>query len=144
MIMFVLDTNVISESFRPHPDPKAAAWMDTVTPANIYITSLSKAELLVGLACMPDGKRKVELGSAIAALFGRWLQTSVLSFGTTEAEIYAELVAHRRRLGRPIGEFDAQIAAIAKARGFAVATRNVRDFEHCGIEIVNPWAGASQ
>lgn len=141
--MFVLDTNVISESFRPQPDPRVVAWMGAAMPSKVFVTAPSKAELLVGLAYMPDGRRKAEFGLVIGAFFDHWLKTAILPFGTLEAESYAEIVAHRRRVGRPVTEFDAQIAAIAKTRGFAVVTRNVADFEHCGIEIVNPWVGAS-
>jgi len=141
--MFVLDTNVISESFRPRPDPGVAAWMSAVIPENIFVTSPSKAELLLGLAYMPAGRRKAEFGLVIGAFFSRWLKTPVLPFGTLEAEAYAGIVADRRRIGRPVAQFDAQIAAITKTRGFAIVTRNVRDFEHCGVEIINPWEAAA-
>lgn len=139
--MFVLDTNAISETFRPRPDPGVAAWMGSVAARDAYVTALSKAELLLGLATMPDGRRKVALGGVIEIFFSKWLNTPILAFGSREAEVYAETVVHRRRLGRPIQEFDAQIAAIARARGFAIVTRNVRDFEDCGIEVINPWEG---
>lgn len=141
--MFVLDTNVISESFRPRPDPRVVAWMDARKQPGLFVTAPTKAELLVGLACMPDGRRKAEFGLVIGEFFSRRLRTPVLPFGTLEAETYAEIVAYRRRLGRPVAEFDAQIAAIARTRGFVIATRNVRDFEHCGIEIVDPWEAAA-
>jgi predicted nucleic acid-binding protein len=141
--MFILDTNIISETFRSRPDPNVAAWMGSLVATEVYVTSLSKAELLVGLAFMPDGRRRAALGTVIEAFFSKWLQTPVLAFGSMEAEAYAETVAGRRRLGRPISAFDAQIAAIARIRDFAVVTRNVRDFEHCGIEIINPWNPAS-
>jgi len=88
---------------------------------------------------MPYGRRKIALGAVIEAFFSRWLKTEILPFGSQEAEAYAEITAQRRKAGRPIKEFDAQIAAIARVRRFAVATRNVADFEHCGIEIINPW-----
>jgi predicted nucleic acid-binding protein len=140
--MFVLDTNVISESFRPRPDPGVAVWMDTAIPENIFVTAPSKAELLVGLAYMPEGRRKADFGSVIGAFFSNWLKTPVLSFGTLEAETYARIVADRRRMGRPVAQFDAQIAAITKTRGFSIVTRNVRDFEHCGIQIIDPWSGS--
>jgi predicted nucleic acid-binding protein len=141
--MFILDTNIISETFRSRPDPNVAAWMGSLVAAEVYVTAPSKAELLVGLAFMPDGRRRAALGTVIETFFLKWLQTPVLAFGSMEAEAYAEMVAGRRRLGRPISAFDAQIAAIARIRDFAVVTRNVRDFEHCGIEVINPWNPAS-
>ena len=137
--MFVLDTKVLSEVFRPRPDSNVAMLMDAAVAETIFVTALSKAELLVGLAYMPDGRRKAEFGSVIGRFFSQWLKTPVLSFGTREAEIYAEIIAYRRRLGRPLGQVDAQIAAITNAWGFTIVTRNVSDFEHCGIEVINPW-----
>lgn len=137
--VFVLDTNVISETFKPVPDADVATWIDSVPPLQAHITAPSKAELLSGLAIMPYGRRKMAFGAVIEAFFSRWLKTEILPFGSQEAEAYAEIIAQRRQVGRPIKEFDAQIAAIARVRRFTVVTRNVRDFEHCGIEIVNPW-----
>ncbi|MBZ9872809.1 type II toxin-antitoxin system VapC family toxin [Mesorhizobium sp. BR1-1-9] len=140
--MFVLDTNVVSETLRPLPDAGVAAWMDSPFAIRSYITAITKAELLLGLAYMPDGKRKAALGSVIGAFFTTWLKTPVLAFGDREAEAYAEIVSRRRFLGRPIREFDAQIASVARSRGFAVVTRNVADFADCGVNIVNPWEAA--
>ncbi len=109
------------------------------SPGHFFVTSVSKAESLLGLALMPDDKRKQLLGDIMQTFFGERLQTPALAFGDLEAVAFAELVSVRRRRGLRIGEFDAQIAAIAKTHGFAVATRNVSDFEHCGVEIINPW-----
>lgn len=137
--MFVLDTNVISETFKSSPDVGVASWMEGSIAERTYVTALTKAELLVGLGRMPEGRRKAGLGEVIGAFFGTWLKTPVLSFGSREAEFYAKIVTHRRGRGLPVGEFDAQIAAIARSHGFAVVTRNVADFAHSGVEIVNPW-----
>lgn len=116
--------------------------MDSPSAIRSHITAMTKAELLLGLAYMPDGKRKAALGSVIGAFFTTWLKTPVLAFGDREAEAYAEIVSRRRFLGRPIREFDAQIASVARSRGFAVVTRNVADFADCGVKIVNPWEAA--
>lgn len=137
--MFVLDTNVISETFKPQPDAGVASWMDGALAGHAYVTALTKAELLVGLGQMPDGKRKAGLEEVIDTFFGKWLKTPILAFGSREAQFYAKIVAHRRGRGLAIGEFDAQIASIARSHGFVVVTRNVADFEHCGVEIINPW-----
>ncbi len=137
--MFVLDTNVISEIFKPVPDAGVAAWMDSSFSIRSYVTAMTKAELLLGLANMQDGKRKAALGDVIGAFFTTLLKTPVLAFGDREAEAYAEIVSKRRFLGHPIHEFDAQIASVARSHGFAVVTRNVADFADCGINIVNPW-----
>jgi toxin FitB len=140
--MHILDTNVISELFRPSPDPAVESWLASHSPSHFFVTSISKAESLLGLALMPDGRRKKSLGDIMHVFFEERVRTPILAFGDRESIAFAELVTARRRRGLPIGEFDAQIAAIARTHGFAVATRNTSDFEHCGIEIVNPWEAA--
>lgn len=137
--MLILDTNVVSELFRQQPDTQVDIWFKAVSPSGLFVTAVSKTESLVGLAMMPEGKRKQLLHTIMYSFFEERLQNPILVFGGREAEFFAELVSHRRSIGRPIGEFDAQIAAIARSNSFAVVTRNVRDFEDCNIEIVNPW-----
>ena len=137
--MIILDTNVISETFRKEPSPRVTAWIDARDPADCWVTAISQAELLLGMLVLPEGARKRLLAEFITAFFARAIKNEVLSFGGREAEIFADIVAARRSLGRPIGEFDAQIAAIARSHGFAVVTRNTSDFAGCGVNIVNPW-----
>lgn len=141
--MYVIDTNVVAEIFRPVPDPNVEAWLETSKPSNLYVTAITKAESLTGLALMPEGRRKQSLHALMHAFFENRLKTPVLAFDSRGAEYFAEIVAGRYRRGLPIGEFDAQIAAIARSHEFAVVTRNVADFEHCGIEIIDPWKGAA-
>ena len=137
--MIVLDTNVVSEAFKPARNPAVESWFGSVERASLYLSSVSKAELLHGLALMPAGKRKVDLANVIWSFLAEELHTEILPFGSVDAEHYAEILALRRRKGQPMSQTDAQIAAIARSRGFAVATRNVRDFSDCGIAVVNPW-----
>jgi toxin FitB len=137
--MLLLDTNVVSEAFRTQRHPAVQAWFDTTSRDELYLSSITKAELLFGLAIMPAGKRKVELAGIIWRFLAEEMRTGVLEFGSVEAEHYAEIAASRRGSGRPISQSDAQIAAIARAGGFALVTRNVGDFEDCGIDIINPW-----
>jgi predicted nucleic acid-binding protein len=141
--MFILDTNVISEMFTPKPSSNVMAWLDMHGRDDYWITAISRAELRLGMLLLPEGQRRQALGNLIEGFFRQTIRNEVLPFGKDEADIFAEVVALRRRSGRPIGEFDAQIAAIARIRDFAVVTRNVRDFEHCGIEVINPWNPAS-
>jgi predicted nucleic acid-binding protein len=137
--MYVLDTNVVSEIFRPVPDPNVATWLETSKPSNLYVTAVTKAESLTGLARMPEGRRRQSLHALMHAFFENRMKTPVLAFDSRSAEFFAEIVAGRYRRGLPVGEFDAQIAAIARAHEFAIVTRNVIDFEHCGIQVINPW-----
>lgn len=137
--MLVLDTNVVSELFRPSPAPAVVDWYMAQFPEELFVTAITKAESLLGVALMPAGRRREVLGSALRTFFDEKLVTPVLSFGALEAEHFADIVSRRRSAGRRIGEFDAQIAAITRSRSFAVVTRNVDDFEGCGIKVVNPW-----
>jgi toxin FitB len=137
--VIVLDTNVISELTRQTPAPGVLTWLDSLAVAEIATTAITAAELLYGVARLPDGRRKTELAAAVDGLLDDDFQDRVLSFGEPAARRYADIVSHRERLGRPIGVADAQIAAICRAVDATLATRNTDDFEETGIELVNPW-----
>ncbi|MCG7504834.1 type II toxin-antitoxin system VapC family toxin [Mesorhizobium retamae] len=141
--MIVIDTNVVSEAMKPVVDTQVAAWLRSQPIDGIYITAITQAELLYGLALMPDGQRKEVLARAIQIFLAERLRNPILPFADQDALPYAKISARRRKLGRPVKELDGQIAAIAVSHGFAVATRNVADFEHCGIAVINPWEAAS-
>jgi predicted nucleic acid-binding protein len=81
----------------------------------------------------------ITLDAAAAKMFGTYFTGRILSFDEFAADAYADIVATRRRLGRSFATLDAQIAAIARSRGAAVATRNIADFAECGIEVIDPW-----
>ena len=137
--MIILDTNVLSEPVQPKPDSNVLRWFESQDPKFLYTTSITEAEALYGIARMPPGKRRTIIEEAMQALFNRNFLNRILPFDRAAASEFAEIVATRLGMGLPIGTMDAQIAAIARSRGAAVATRNIRDFEHCGIEIINPW-----
>jgi hypothetical protein len=136
----ILDTNVLSELIRPRPDPAAVAWVRRQPTSSLYTTTITQAEMLYGVAVMPAGRRRDNLHSAVRDLFDVDLSGRVIAFDGDAAVVYAEIAAHRRSLGRPISQLDAQIASIARSRGSAVATRNTADFADCGLDIVNPWS----
>ena len=135
--MIILDTNVISEMTRPDPSDEVKDWFDR--EENLYTTAITQAEMFYGLERMPKGRRRDELFERLAEMFNEVFIGRILSFDSEAAVCFAKVAAGRERLGRPIKEFDAQIAAIARSRGAAVATRNVGDFEHCGIQVIDPW-----
>lgn len=139
--MFVLDTNVVSETFSAQTSSAVDAWIESHDRENYWVTAITRAELVLGMLLLPEGRRRQALAGLIASFFKLTLRNPVLAFGEDEADRFAEIVTRRRRIGSPISDFDAQIAAIAYERGFAVVTRNVRDFEHCGVEVINPWVG---
>lgn len=137
--MIVLDTNVISELMKPHPSPAVVSWVAGQLRSELFATSVTKAEILLGIASLPTGRRRAGLAEAAERLFASLMVDRVIPFDADAAEHYAEVVIGRRRIGRPIAIADAQIAAIALASNAAVATRDVADFEGCGVAIVNPW-----
>jgi len=136
--MIVLDTNVLSEAMKPSPDPAVARRMAREHGLGLFTTAVSEAEIIYGIAILRDGRRKRDLEAAsqgILALFaGR-----ILPFDSLAAREFAVIVADRRRLGRPIDNFDAQIAAIARAHRMSLATRDTRDFAETGVQIIDPW-----
>ena len=136
--MVILDTNVISEAMKPQPDPRVASWMARQNAEDLFTTAIAQAEILHGVAVLPDGKRKQDLASAARQIFGLFAD-KIFPFDSAAAELFAEIVAERRRIGRPIGAFDAQIAAIARSTGMALATRNVADFDGVGVTVFDPW-----
>lgn len=138
--MIVLDTNVISEVFRPAPDERVVGWLEALT-GDVAITSVTLAELLAGVRRLPSGRRKEELASRIDAAIEPYRGSrSVLPFDHLAADRYADVLVARESAGSPIGTADAQIAAICLAHGATCATRNLKDFAHTGVELVDPWA----
>ena len=132
--MIILDTNVLSEPLRSTPDTAVVAWMKSRTDA--AITAVSVAELLVGARRLPEGARRERLIAAIDSILSG---SRVLPFDERAARSYARLQEARRIAGRPLSVEDGMIAAIAAAHGATLATRNPRDFEDLGIDLVDPW-----
>ncbi len=136
--MIVLDTNVISELMRPHPDSMVVRWVAAQPTAMLCTTSVNKAEILYGIAVLPKGRRRAALLAAAEAVFSEDLK--VLPFDDAAAVRYAEIVADRNTSGRRIEAFDALIAATALAAGADLATRDVGGFEGIGLALIDPWS----
>ena len=136
--MIVAGTNVVSELMRPSPAPQVREWVDAQTPGQLCTTAVTVAEIRHGLERLPGGRRKDSLlttATEVFAAFSEFIQP----FDADAAIWYATIVAHRDRLGLPIDGFDAQIAAICRTRGAALATRNAKDFRETGIDVIDPW-----
>ena len=139
----LLDTNVLSETMRPAPARQVLAWLDEQGRRPVYVSSVTQAEMLLGVALLPAGRRRDTLEMKVAALFARHFANRCLPFDAQAAPHYARIVASRQKEGKRIATEDAQIAAIACSRGYGLATRNVADFAGvAGLEIVNPWDAA--
>jgi hypothetical protein len=137
--MFLIDTNVISELMRATPAPSVLSWFSTQDPSTLYLSAVTEAELRTGIAILPEGQRREGLKAALDATISEDFEGRILPFDTDAAKAYAEIASIRRAAGRPIADADCQIAAIARAAGAIVVTRNLRDFEGCGVDLVNPW-----
>lgn len=138
--MIVLDTNVISEIFRPEPERRVVAWMEELT-GDVAITAVTLAELLAGVRRLPEGRRRSALAATIDAALEPYRETkAILPFDGSAAQQYAEVLVAREQAGLPIHAADAQIAAICRANGAACATRNSKDFNGTGVELIDPWA----
>ena len=138
--MIVLDTNVLSEGLRPQPSANVLRWMQSEPLTALFTTTITEAELLYGAALLPGGRRRRALEGVLALLLGSQFAGRILSFDSAAASEFADIAAKRRLGGRPIGEADARIAAIARSRGASLATRNVNDFADCGLTVIDPWA----
>lgn len=138
-MMIILDTNVVSEIIsKPHPDESVQDWIISQPLHGMWITSITVAEMLFGIALLPESLRKHNVSRAVNACIETF-RSRTLNFGTSDAANYAAIMAARRHAGRPIGVQDAMIAAIARANGASLATRNVKDFEGTGVKLINPW-----
>ncbi len=138
--MIVLDTNVISEVFRPQPDPQVVAWLESLT-GDVAITAITLAELLAGVRRLPNGRRKKALSTHIDVAVEPYRHDrSVLPFDDAAAERYATILVARESAGLPISTADAQTAAICRAHNATCATRNRKDFAHTGVEVIDPWS----
>ena len=136
--MIIVDTNVVSELMRPSPSRQVRNWVSAQAPGELCTTAITVAEIRYGLERLADGRRKQSLLSAVTEVFAAF-SDYIQPFDADAAIWYATIVARRDRLGLPIDGFDAQIAAICRIRGAALATRNAKDFRETGIDVIDPW-----
>jgi predicted nucleic acid-binding protein len=142
--VIILDTNVLSALMRKLPDAAVVGWLDRQPVESIWITSVSPSEARLGLALLPDGKRRAALASAFARFLEEDLQNRVLDFDTGAAIEAAELAARRQSADRPVNIRDAQIAAIALARHATLAVRNARHSADLKINVIDPWQASGR
>ena len=137
--MIVLDTNVISEVMQLSPSHRVLEWWSQRLFGELFTSTITVAEILYGIELLAKGKRRDRLLAEAEAMFAQDFAGRILSFDEPAAREFAGIAAGRRALGRPIAEFDVQIAAIASAHRATLATRNLADFDGCGVRLVNPW-----
>jgi predicted nucleic acid-binding protein len=137
--MIILDTNVISEPLKPRADPAVIRWLDAQDPNTLYLTAVNLAEVLIGIALHPAGKRKRGMELAARSLQMKLFANRLLSFDREAATAFSLLGSRAAAKGYPISMADCQIAAIAAVHGFTVATLDTAPFLAAGVPIVNPW-----
>jgi hypothetical protein len=140
--VIILDTNVLSEALKPSPAPEVLRWFAAQPALQLFTTAITQAEIVYGVELLPKGKRRAGLLAAVNAMFAADFGGRILPFDSDAARLFPQIAAARRSLGRPITQLDAQIAAIARSRAAAIATRNTGDFQHCGVPLVDPWKTA--
>jgi predicted nucleic acid-binding protein len=138
--VLILDTNVISEILRQEPNETVVIWFESQPRHQLFTTAITQAEILYGITLLPMGNRRQKLLAVAQLIFEEDLESRILPFGSDATTHYAEIGAARKVSGRPISQFDAIIASIARLHGASLATRNTSDFDNCGIRVINPWS----
>jgi toxin FitB len=137
--VIVIDTNVLSEALKPKPSDEVLRWLAAQLPSSVFTTTIAMAELLYGVEALPQGKRRTRLLAAVEKMFAEQFEGRILPFDEEAARLFARIVASRNTAGRPISQMDAMIAAITRSNRAVLSTRNTADFDHCGIQVINPW-----
>ena len=138
--MIVLDTSVVSDMMLPRPTVRVIEWITKQTTSRLHLSTISEAELRYGVEILPSGQRRERLLAEIEGMLRDDFEGRILPFDSYAAREYAVIAAARRAVGRTINHAGCQIAAIARSHRASVATRDVNDFEGCGIEVINPWS----
>lgn len=137
--MIILDTNIVSEFMRPKPDTNVIAWLNHQHSSQLFLTSITIAEISYGLYVHPDGKRKNQLKNQFELFTKKAFSHRILDFTEDAAKVYARIMGESKLSGHPMSVPDGQIAAITLTNGFVLATRNTKDFENCQVELINPF-----
>jgi predicted nucleic acid-binding protein len=136
--MIILDTNIVAEMMKDRPATIVATWLNDQPASALFLSAITLGEIAYGLRALPQGRRR-QLEEGFERVVAEGFSGRILAFDEGAARHYGEIMGRRKEIGRPLGVLDGQIASIARAKGYAVATRNVRDFVECGVEILNPF-----
>lgn len=139
--MIILDTNVVLELMRAAPDTRVLRWFRSQAAEDLHITAVTMAEILYGIELISTSRRRDAVRAGAERMFDTVFADRILTFEDRATRAFSQIASSRRRQGKPIGEFDAQIAAITRVHGATLATRNPYVFEECGVRLVNPWEG---
>ena len=138
--MILVDTNVVSEIMKVAPSDNVISWLNNQKSSDLHVSTITLGEIEYGLRILPDGKRRLQLKERFERFVALAFTQRILTYDEAAACAYGEVMGHRKEAGHPMSVPDGQIAAIARSQGFIVATRNIKDFEDCGIELIDPFA----
>lgn len=141
--MIILDTNIVAELMREAPASGVVDWLNGQPSSTLFLSTITLGEITYGLRILPSSRRRRALEAGFERVIATGFASRILTFDEAAAREYGEIMGRRKEMGRPLGIMDGQIAAIARSKGYAVATRNVRDFLDCGVEILNPFGHGS-
>ena len=136
---FLLDTNVVSETIKPKPEPRVLDWLEAQMPADLFLAAQTMGELVRGARKVKEDTRRERLESWIEQDLAQQFEGRVLSFDGPTAALWGRLMGDGDRAGRTPAAADAQIAAVAIHHKLTLITRNVKDFEHFDLKLLNPW-----
>jgi predicted nucleic acid-binding protein len=137
--MILVDTNVVSEIMKIAPSRTVVKWLNNQRSSSLYVSTITIGEIEYGLRILPSGKRRLQLKEKFERFISLAFAQRVLAYDEAAARTYGEVMSLRKEMGRPMSVADGQIAAIARSKGFVVATRNTGDFEDCGVELIDPF-----
>ena len=137
--MIIVDTNVISELMRSSPKPEVISWIDKQDATLLFVTTITIAEIIYGIKVLPEGNRRRALEDSFNRALDAAFKHRILSFDESAAHLYGDVMGKRKLSGKPLSIPDGQIASIALAHNFSVATRNIKDFEGGGLNLLNPF-----
>ncbi len=140
--MIILDTNVVSEMMKEHPEQAVADWLDAQNLRSLYVTTINLMELRYGVHLLSEGNRKQALWEVLDFTLAKLFDDRELSFTRHAAEATATIAAETKNRGVNLGIADLQIAGIAMAHGFAVVSRDRLPFTEAGVSLINPWDDA--
>ncbi len=137
--MIILDTHIVSELMKQSPSTYVTTWLNEQKSSELFITSITIGEISYGLNALPKGNRRTLLENAFIDAINGAFKHRILSFDEKAAYKYGDLMAHKKSQGRALSICDGEIAAITQVYNYKIATRNIKDFLDCNIELINPF-----
>ena len=140
-IAYLLDTNIVSEMMRPNPEPRVAAFLDTITEEGIGLASITIWEILDGIGCFDAGRRRADLAERFKDILETLFEGRLLDWTVADSRVCARVMEEKRQRCEPLDDHlpDAMLAGLAVNRKLTVVTRNEKDFRNTGAAIIDPW-----